>query len=360
MTILLAGDIGGTKTILRLVRATTTTAGSLPLLTTVYEQTYASREFPDLIPMVRQFLQLAAQASGQVFAPVGACFGIAGPVIHGSSKLTNLGWVLETHELQRELDIPQVTLINDFAAVGYGVLGLAPEDIQTLRAGEVDPKGAIAIIGAGTGLGQGYVIPCTSGYRVFATEGGHVDFAPRSELEYQLLRFLKEQYSLERVSIERVVSGLGIHSIYLFMRSRGLTSDHPEVVAAFQTWQQELGKDEKTVDLAAIISKHAQAGTDHACVETMNVFVRAYGAESGNLALKLLPYGGLYIAGGIATKNLPLLQRGDFLQAFDDKGRVRAAVEKVPVHVVLTPRVGLIGAAICAAQMLDLSENRSS
>jgi len=352
MTILLAGDLGGTKTILRLVRADRVEAGKLPLLTSLYEQTYASREFPDLVPMVRSFMAAAQSKSGTTLAPVGACFGIAGPVLNNTSKLTNLGWMLEADALERQLQIPQVSLINDFASVGYGVLCLTDDDICVLRPGDRDPQGPIAIIGAGTGLGQGYVVPYTNGYRVFATEGGHGDFAAHTELEYQLWRYLKEHHNLERISTERVVSGTGIHSIYSFMRSRGICEESPEVAEAYRIWQQESGKEEKTVDLAAVISKHAIAETDYLCIETMNLFIRAYGAEAGNLALKLLPYGGVYIAGGIAGKNLPLMQRGDFVEAFNQKGRVSPAIEKIPIYVVKNPRVGLIGSALCAAQML--------
>lgn len=351
MTILLAGDVGGTKTILRLVQAEQTDAARLHSLKTLYEQTYPSRDFPHLVPMVRLFMSQVEDVIGEILLPECACFGIAGPVVHHASKLTNLGWVLEAEDLQRNLQIPQVTLINDFAAVGYGVLALPPEDICTLRSGEPDPTGAIAVIGAGTGLGQGYVIPHRGGYRVFATEGGHTDFAPRSELEYQLSRFLKERYDLGRVSVERVVSGMGIESIYLFMRSRGIAEDSPEMAKIFDIWQQEGGKEEKTVDLPSAISRHAQNNQDYLCRETMNLFVRAYGAEAGNLALKLLPYGGVYIAGGIAAKNLVLMQQGDFLEAFNDKGRVSKAIAQIPVHVVLNPRVGLLGSALCAAQL---------
>lgn len=352
MSMLLAGDIGGTKTILRLVHADHVEAGELPTLTSLYEQTYASREFPDLVPMVRLFMTSAQAALGEVDAPLAACFGIAGPVLHNASRLTNLGWKLEAEALERQLKIPQVSLINDFAAVGYGVLCLTADDICVLRGGERDPHGAIAIIGAGTGLGQGYVVPYQGGYRVFATEGGHSDFAPQTELEYQLWRFLKDLHGLERISTERVVSGTGIHSIYSFMRSRGICEESPEMTQAYQTWQQESGKDEKTVDLAALISQHAINETDYLCLETMNLFVRAYGAEAGNLALKLLPYGGVYLAGGIAGKNLPLMQRGDFLEAFNRKGRVSAAIANIPVYVITNPRVGLIGSALCAAQLL--------
>ncbi|MBF2026115.1 MAG: glucokinase [Oscillatoriales cyanobacterium C42_A2020_001] len=352
MTILLAGDIGGTKTILRLVRSDHLENARLPLLTSLYEETYASREFPDLVPMVRLFMATAQTALGEALIPERACFGIAGPVINNTSKLTNLGWLLEADALKKELKIPFIRLINDFAAVGYGVLCLQPDDIYTLRAGEPDPQGTIAIIGAGTGLGQGYVVPYPGGCRVFATEGGHCDFAAQTELEVQLWRYLKEHFNLERISTERVVSGIGIHSVYSFMRSRGICEESPDVAEAYQIWQQEAGKEEKTVDLAAVISKHAIAESDYLCTETMNLFIRAYGAEAGNLALKLLPYGGVYIAGGIAAKNLPLLQRGDFLAAFNHKGRVSSAINRIPVHVVLNPRVGLIGSALCAAQLI--------
>lgn len=352
MTILLAGDIGGTKTILRLVRAKRVAVGKLPTLTSLYEQTYASRDFPDLVPMVRSFMGSAKAQLAEELLPVGACFGIAGPVLNNTSKLTNLGWMLEADALERQLKISQVTLINDFAAVGYGVLCLTDDDICVLRDGDRDPHGTIAIIGAGTGLGQGYVVPHREGYRVFATEGGHSDFAIHTELEYQLWRFLKEYYNIDRISTERVVSGTGIHAIYAFMRSRGICDESPDMAEIYATWQQEAGREEKTVDLAAEISRRAIDESDYLCIETMNLFIRAYGAEAGNLALKLLPYGGVYIAGGVAGKNLSLMQRGDFVQAFNNKGRVSEAIERIPIYVIKNPRVGLIGSALCAAQML--------
>lgn len=350
MTILLAGDIGGTKTILRLVQAESTIASPLPTLTTLHECTYPSQDFPHLVPMVYQFMQEATSALGDAPYPERACFGIAGPVIDNVSKLTNLGWQLDAEDLQQQLKIPRIQLINDFAAIGYGVMALSPEELHTLQAGEPDPQGAIAIIGAGTGLGQGYVIPHAKGFRVFATEGGHVDFAPRSELEYQLLRYLKDRLNVSRISVERVVSGTGIVGIYQFLRDRGV-AESPEVSQIYKVWQSEMGKEQKTVDLAAVISKHATEQTDYLCGETMEVFISAYGAEAGNMALKFLPYGGLYIAGGVAAKNLALMQRGLFMDAFRSKGRVSAAIEKVPVHIVLNPHVGLLGSALCAAQV---------
>ena len=353
MAILLAGDIGGTKTILRLVNSELTqTKSGLPSQTTLYEQTYPSREFPDLVPMVRKFLGTAAEQLGHQPTVEKACFGIAGPVVNNTSDLTNLCWSLKASRLERELAIAQVALINDFAAVGYGVLGLSEEDLSTLQ--DVPPtQGApIAVLGAGTGLGEGFVIPFAQGsYRVFASEGSHADFAPRSALEFQLLNYLREKNRLDRISVERVVSGMGIVSIYEFLRDRDISQESPTLAAIYQTWERELGQPEKTVDLAAAISKAALEEKDYLCEQTMKLFVEAYGAEAGNLALKLLPYGGLYVAGGIAAKNLPLIEQGNFMKAFSAKGRVSSSLNQIPVHIVLNSKVGLIGAALCAAQM---------
>lgn len=350
MTVLLAGDIGGTKTILRLVKSELTSTQKLPEQTTLYEQTYASQEFSDLMPMVRKFLAAATQKLESKLAPEQACFGIAGPVVNNTSKLTNLSWSLDASRLEQELQVTHARLINDFVAVGYGVLGLSDQDLHTLQAGECNPDAPIAVIGAGTGLGQGFAIPQPEGYRVFATEGGHVDFAPRSELEFELLRYLLEKYDIDRVSVERVVSGMGIGAIYQFLRDKQIYQESPTLAEVFKAWEQEIGQEEKTVDLAAEISKAALKQQDHLCQKTMELFVQAYGAEAGNLALKLLPYGGLYLAGGIAAKILPLMQQG-FMPAFLQKGRMNSLLEQVPVHIVLNPEVGLVGAALCAAQL---------
>ena len=356
VSLLLAGDIGGTKTILRLVKSQSNqTAQAVPKQTTLYEQTYSSQSFADLVPMVRQFFQSATEEVGQALNIKNvekACFGIAGPVVNNTSELTNLSWLLSGERLATELDIEQVLLINDFAAVGYGVLGLAPEDLYCLQDVPTDPQGAIAVLGAGTGLGEGYLIPQSSGkYRVFPSEGSHADFAPRSPLEFQLINYLKERYQLERVSTERVVSGIGIASIYEFLRDQDPAQESAKLSEIYQIWQQEIGKSEKTVDLAAEVSQAALAGNDYLAGQTLKLFVEAYGAEAGNLSLKLLPYGGLYVAGGIGPKILPLLQNGNFMKAFRDKGRMRTLMEKFPVQIVLNAKVGLIGAAICAAQL---------
>ena len=352
VSLLLAGDIGGTKTILRLVKSEIVEV--VPKQTPLYEQTYSSQAFTDLVPMVRQFFQSAEDELGEVFTLKNiekACFGIAGPVVNNTSELTNLSWLLSGERLATELEINQVLLINDFAAVGYGLLGLAPEDLYCLQDAPKDPQGAIAVLGAGTGLGEGYLIPQSSGkYRVFPSEGSHADFAPRSPLEFQLINYLKERYHLERISTERVVSGIGIASIYEFLRDQDPAQESAKLSEIYQIWQQEIGKSQKTVDLAAEVSQAALAGNDYLAGQALKLFVEAYGAEAGNLALKLLPYGGLYVAGGIAPKILPLLQNGNFMKAFSEKGRMRTLMEKFPVYIVLNSRVGLIGAAICAAQ----------
>jgi glucokinase len=346
MTFLLAGDIGGTKTILRLVERTDTAA-----LKTLYEFRYPSQEFPDLIPMVQQFLTASTTNLGYTTIPEKACFALAGPVVNNTAKLTNLPWLLEAQRLKNDLQIPQISLINDFEAIGYGVLGLEPQDLHNLQTGKAKLDAPIAVIGAGTGLGECFLIRQENGVKVFATEGGHADFAPRSELEFQLLKYLLAKHDIQRVSVERVVSGLGIVAIYQFLRTRKFANESPEIEKIMRTWEQEIGQNEKTVDPAATIAEAALEKRDHLSEQTMQMFVEAYGAEAGNLALKLLPYGGLYIAGGIAAKILPLIEAGDFMRAFTHKGRMDCLLETVPVNVVLNPQVGLIGAAIYAASL---------
>jgi glucokinase len=352
MALLLAGDIGGTKTILRLVQAENSEIPLQATLKTLYEMRYPSQEFSHLVPMVRQFLTEAREQLGDLPDPETGCFAIAGPVVNRtSSKLTNLGWVLETTALQEALPIPRMQLINDFAAVGYGVLGLEAVDLHTLQAGKPEAFAPIGVIGAGTGLGQGYLVHQAGGYQVCSSEGGHADFAPRSELEFQLMRYLMEKHGIERISVERVVSGQGIVAIYQFLRDRQFAAESPEVGDVVRQWEQEIGRRGKSVDPAAAIATAAMEKRDRLSEQTLQLFIEAYGAEAGNLALKLLPNGGLYIAGGIAAKILPLLKECGFLQAFTNKGRMRSLLETIPVHVVLNPQVGLIGAALCALRM---------
>ena len=338
---LLAGDIGGTKTILRLVEVTEVTLTE-KTFKTVKDAQYVSANFPDLVPMVQEFL-----GQDKYIKPQLACFAIAGPVINNTCNLTNLNWVLETERLEIELDIPKISLLNDFAANSFGILGLKDFDVHTLQAGEAREDAPIAVIGAGTGLGEAFLIPQGKKYQIFASEGGHADFAPRNDLETALLKYLRTRLKVEHISVERVVSGQGIASIYQFLRDSKFAPESPEIGDRIKTWEREA---KKTIDPAAIISQAAFKQSDRLCEKTMEIFLEAYGAETGNLALKLLSYGGIYIAGGIAAKVLPLMQDGRFLNTFKDKGRVSALIEEIPVHIVLNPQVGLVGSVLYALQ----------
>jgi glucokinase len=357
MKLLLAGDIGGTSTRLRL-------APIEDWRSSQWERTYASQDFPDLAPVVQKFLA-ELNVSGEVVA---ACFAVAGPVVDGVAKLQNLAWQLETDRLIKSLNIPNLKLINDFAAVGYGLAHLRPDELHMLQAGEVVADAPQAVIGAGTGLGQGYLIPACGKYEVLASEGGHSDFAARTPLEFELMKYLMERDDLDHVSYDRLVSGRGIVNMYRFLRDSSARTygdrspagssplaDIPEIAEAVKQWEQTTIFDRSHItDPAVLIAKAAQAGTSALARATMQMFVSAYGAEAGNLALKFLPRGGLYIAGGIAAKNLPLLTDGTFMAAFGQKGRMRSLVAQIPVYVVLNSQVGLIGAAAQSLAMLEV------
>ncbi|MDY6802492.1 MAG: glucokinase [Cyanobacteriota bacterium] len=350
MTYLLAGDIGGTKTILRLVESDSEPQATVKLKT-IHEQRYISAEYRDLVPIVNNFLIEAAEKVGTKPIPEKACFAIAGPIVNNTVKLTNLSWMLNALHMEQALGISQIRLINDFEAIGYGVLGLTDDDMYVLQAGETQPDAPMAVIGAGTGLGECFLVCLGNTAKVYPTEGGHTDFAPRSELEFELLKYLLAKHSIDRVSVERVVSGLGLISIYQFLRDRDFAEETPEIAAAVRTWEKEVGLTERTVDPGAFIGKAALERSDRLSEETMQIFIEAYGAEAGNLALKTLPFGGLYIAGGIAPKILPLLKTDDFMTAFTNKGRMSPLLERMPVRVITNPQVGLIGAAIRAANL---------
>jgi glucokinase len=341
---LLAGDIGGTKTILRLVEVTEVTLTEKSFKT-VKEAQYISASFPDIVPMVREFL-----GENKKLQPQLACLAIAGPIVNNTCHLTNINWVLDSQRLEMELDIPKISLINDFAANSFGILGLKDVDIHTLQAGEARKKAPIAVIGAGTGLGEAFLIPQGNKYQIFATEGGHTDFAPRNDLETELLKYLRQRLNVEHISVERVVSGQGITSIYQFLRDRDFAPESPDIAEKIKAWEAEKNK---TIEPAAIISQAAFKQSDRLCEKTMEIFIEAYGAETGNLALKLLPYGGIYITGGIAAKILPLMQDSRFLKAFKEKGRVSSLIYEIPVHIVLNPQVGLVGSVLYGLQHQD-------
>lgn len=338
---LLAGDIGGTKTILRLVEVTEVTLTEKSLRT-IKEAQFISANFPDLVPIVEQFL-----GSESFPPPKLACFAIAGPVVNNTCNLTNLKWELSTDRLETELGIEKISLINDFAANSFGILGLKEGDTHTLQTGQIRKDAPIAVIGAGTGLGEAFLIPQGEKYQIFPSEGGHTDFAPRNDLEVKLFKYLQQKFDRQHISVERVVSGQGIVSIYQFLRDSNIAPESPEIGERIRAWEQETTK---TIDPAAIIGQAAFKKRDRLCEQTISIFVEAYGAETGNLAVKLLSYGGIYIAGGIAAKILPLMQEGSFLKAFKDKGRVSPLLDDIPVHIILNPQVGLVGSVLYALQ----------
>jgi glucokinase len=335
MDYLLVGDIGGTKTALSLY-ARDPQSGPRE----VAFARYVSAEYSGLGPLVRDFLgaALGDQAAPNVSA---AAFGVAGPVEHGVCKTTNLPWVIDQRTLSEGLAAP-VGLINDFHAVALGIGELTAEDFVVLQPGAIDPEAPAAILGAGTGLGEALVLPTPNGPRVVASEGGHVDFAPRTPLEVDLLRFLWKRH--RRVSVERVVSGPGLHALYDFVLDSGQAVESPEIRALFAS-----------DDPSKVIGDHGLAGTDPACLRAVDMFVSLYGAEAGNLALKVLPRGGLYVAGGIAPKLIDKLRDGSFMHAFLDKGRLSSALDRLHVAVVMNPQVALLGARRLASELLTRS-----
>ena len=320
---ILAGDVGGTKTLLAL--AERDGAG----VRVLHEQRFDSTAHAGLAPIASAFL---AATGATVTA---ACFGVPGAVVGGECRTPNLPWLIRERELAAVCGGGRVRLVNDFAAAALGVLALGPESLATLQPGRPQQHGTRAVLGAGTGLGEALLVWDGRRYAVVATEGGHADFAPQGEEQRELQRLLEAAHG-GRVSVERVVSGPGLAQVYRFLLAHGMAAS-PEVARALAA-----------EDDGAVISRFALAGGDDACVRALDLFVAAYGAEAGNLALRSLPTGGLYVAGGIAPKLRTKLADGSFIAAFRRKGRVSGLMESFPVHVVLEPRVGLLGAALAA------------
>ncbi|HEU5321812.1 MAG TPA: glucokinase [Methylomirabilota bacterium] len=323
---ILAGDVGGTKTALALFE---TADGGLRLLR---DGTLASREFHSLEAAIAAFLGAASPSAIDA-----ACLGVAGPIVGGRGAVTNLPWVVDEARLVTALVVPRVRLLNDLEATAHGVLALPDDRLHTLQTGE-PRRGNVAVIAAGTGLGEAIV---AAGARplVVATEGGHVDFAPRTELEDRLLAFLRREFG--HVSYERILSGAGLFNVYRFLRQAGQAPEREAVAARLRGG-----------DPAAVITELALAYADPLCVSALDLFVTVYGAEAGNLALKALAVGGVVVAGGIAPRILPRLVQGRFLDAFRDKGRLSPVMATIPVRVALDPRAPLLGAASVAAALL--------
>jgi glucokinase len=328
---LLAGDIGGTKTILALVEE----RGIAKAI--ARRETYPSAQFPGLAPMVEHFLGGAGCAQMGIGR---ACFGVAGPVIDDTCRATNLPWTLDARALERALGLPRVMLVNDFHALSIGIGELSPGELKVLHEAPSDPRGPWVVLGAGTGLGEAVVIRGPAGKEVLSSEGGHTEFGPRTRLEIELLEFLLQRYP--RVSYERIVSGPGLVALWEFFAQRPGARPSAVVAAAVG---------EAPEAAAAAISSHALAGADPVSAQALDLFVSIYGAEAGNLALKVVARGGVYVAGGIAPKILPKLLDGTFVKSFLDKGRLSPVVERTPVFVVLNADAGLLGAAAIAATL---------
>lgn len=304
---ILAGDVGGTKTLLRCVEA----GGEVSA-----EERYESGDYATFDDLFRAFLPLVP---GGVDA---ACFAVAGPVIGARAEVTNLGWVMEASELSRAFSIPHVTLINDFSAIALGVPLLREGDLISLHRGRRDMTAPIAILGAGTGLGEAILTYHGGMYHVVPTEGGHADFAPQDAEQARLFLFLHEQ--LGHVSWERLVSGMGLVNIFTFLGGSDAT--------------------------AADVAERAGNG-DPRAVRAFEIFVDIYGAEAGNMALRVLARGGVFLAGGIAAKNLSWFTDGRFVEAFVRKGRFRDLMETIPVDLIVNQQVGLIGAVESARRL---------
>ncbi len=318
---ILAGDIGGTN-----VRLAAFEVECNRLRCTV-ERIYRAAEHKNFYEIVSKFV------SEEGILVDRACFGVAGPVRHGTVHFSNLDWVIECEALARQLRLSSVGLINDLEAYAYGISALESKDFVTLQEGKPEPLGNTAVISAGTGLGQAGMY--WDGFRQhpFACEGGHADFAPRNETEIALLRYLLKKH--DHVSWERMLSGPGIRNIYEFLRDTKVEEE--------PGWLTEQIKEAK--DVPALISQTAQARKARICERAMELFVSIYGAETGNCALKFMAVGGIYIGGSIAAKILPLIREATFLEAFLSKGRMRHLLEEMPVNVVLNDDAGIMGAA---------------
>jgi len=320
---ILAGDVGGTKTSLALYRR------EARGLLRDRMATYRSREHAGLDPILRDFL------GGGV--PVErACVGVAGPVGDGRCRLTNLDWEVDETSLRRTLGIREAYLINDLQATASSLPFLQESDRATIQEGEADPRGNMAVLSAGTGLGEGFLVGSAAGYIPLASEGGHVDFAPRDGRETRLHAFLREKHG--HVSVERLLSGPGLHAIYRFLLEEEKMAEEPGIAAEVAGAEPQRA-----------IVRHGLAGGAGACAETVRIFCSLYGAQAGNLALHYLATGGVFLGGGIAPAILPALRRREFLSAFLDKGRMRTLLSRIPVIIILDPAAPLLGAAMFAA-----------
>jgi glucokinase len=325
---ILAGDIGGTNTRLAFFE------GTSDRLRPIHIEIFPSPEFAGPVEIVRKFLDIHKHAVEA------ACFGLPGAVVNGRVETTNLPWVVEASHMAAELGLKHVQLINDLYANAHGIAQLAESDFVVLNPGVPQPAGNRALISAGTGLGEaGLFADQQGGYHPFPSEGGHADFAPHNDLEIELLRYMLGRF--EHVSYERVLSGPGLYNLYQFLRDTG-RGESPAWLA------EQIAQG----DPAAAISKSALEGTSEICVQALDIFVSLYGAEAGNLALKMLATGGAYVGGGIAPKIIRKLSGPAFMKSFTAKGRISGVLKEIPVRVITNDKTALLGAGRVAAMSL--------
>lgn len=322
-TIILAGDVGGTKANLAFYSLKNT---RLHLLV---QKQYPSNGYADLHELIAEFIQETQLNADHV------CIAVAGPVVDGSCHATNLPWVIDAGLLAKRLNLKNVELMNDLEANAHGIYELTDDDFVTINKGDIKKHGNVGVISAGTGLGEAGIIWEDRKMRPFASEGGHCDFAPNGPLQFELLQYLQKKF--DHVSCERVLSGQGLRNIYDFLRDQ---NKYPQ-----PEW---LAESLNAGDAPSIISKHGLKGETEICVEALNIFTDIYGAEAGNLALKLMATGGIYIGGGIAPKMIAKLKEPRFLKAFLEKGRLRNVLETIQIKVIMNDKTALLGAARCA------------
>lgn len=318
---LLAGDIGGTKTVLALF------SSELGPRYPLHKETFPSRQYASLEAVIRAYLQ------GKDVTVSHAAFGVAGPVVRDRAEITNLPWILDERHLERAFGFQRVHLLNDLQAVATSIPILADEDLVTLHAGNPEPGGTIGVIAPGTGLGEAFLTWQGARYQAFPSEGGHTDFAADTPLELDLLRHLLDRY--DHVSYERVCSGMGIPNLYAFFHETG-RFEEPE-------WLREQVR--TAADPTPFIVRAAQQAQAPIATATLDLFVNILAREAGNLALKLLATGGIYFGGGIPPRILDQLQDGRFLEHFLDKGRFRDLLQQIPLKVIMNGEAALVGAA---------------
>lgn len=321
--LLLAGDIGGTKTSLALY------SGESGLRAPLAEATMPSAGYDDLSSLVREFLQ-QTQAH-----PSRACFGVAGPVIHDRVSITNLPWVVDARELEHKLELDQAHLLNDLESIANAIPRLQAEDLYVLNDAPAQETGAIAVVAPGTGLGEAFLTWEGTHYAAQPSEGGHTDFAPTNPLEVGLLNYLWKRY--EHVSYERVCSGLGIPNIYAYLRDSGHATE-----PAWLAERLAQAHDPTPVIVNTALDPSLAC---ELCLDTLDTFVSILGSEAGNMALKTLATGGVYLGGGIPPRILPALEHAHFMRSFYNKGRFSEFLARIPVYVIMNPKVALLGAA---------------